>query len=49
MGFLVGLLLFYMSEEDVFWLLVVLFKGVVYVLMEGFYLVRLCIIDVILF
>lgn len=38
MGFLAGLLLLYMSEEDAFWLLVALLKGAVHVPMEGLYL-----------
>ena len=40
MGFLAGLLLMYMSEEDAFWLLVALLKGAVHAPMEGLYLVR---------
>jgi hypothetical protein len=40
MGFLVGLILLYMSEEDVFWLLVALLKGALHAPMEGLYLVR---------
>jgi hypothetical protein len=40
MGFLAGLLLLYMSEEDAFWLLVALLKGAVHAPMEGLYLVR---------
>lgn len=43
MGFLAGLLLLYMSEEDAFWLLVALLKGAVHVPMEGLYLVSLVI------
>ena len=43
MGFLAGLLLLYMSEEDAFWLLVALLKGAVHAPMEGLYLVRLSI------
>ncbi len=39
MGFLAGLLLLYMSEEDAFWLLVALLKGAVHSPMEGLYLV----------
>lgn len=42
MGFLAGLLLLYMSEEDAFWLLVALLKGAVHAPMEGLYLVRKC-------
>ncbi|MCI12859.1 Ypt/Rab-GAP domain of gyp1p superfamily protein, partial [Trifolium medium] len=38
MGFLAGLLLLYMSEEDAFWLLVALLKGAVHAPMEGLYL-----------
>lgn len=49
MGFLAGLLLLYMSEEDAFWLLVALLKGAVHAPMEGLYLVRLSIIGVIMF
>ena len=37
MGFLAGLLLLYMSEEDAFWLLVALLKGAVRAPMEGLY------------
>lgn len=39
MGFIAGLLLLYMSEEDAFWLLVALLKGAVNAPMEGLYLV----------
>lgn len=39
MGFIAGLLLLYMSEEDAFWLLVALLKGAVHAPMEGLYLV----------
>jgi len=55
MGFLAGLLLLYMSEEDAFWLLVALLKGAVHAPMEGLYqvihlyeelLVNICIIVV---
>ncbi|CAA6670081.1 unnamed protein product [Spirodela intermedia] len=41
MGFLAGLLLLYMSEEDAFWLLVALLKGAVHSPMEGLYQVGL--------
>jgi hypothetical protein len=37
MGFLAGLLLLYMSEEDAFWLIVALLKGAVHAPMEGLY------------
>ncbi|KAL5974435.1 hypothetical protein ACLOJK_031100 [Asimina triloba] len=37
MGFLAGLLLLYMSEEDAFWLLVALLKGAIHEPMEGLY------------
>jgi hypothetical protein len=40
MEFLARLFLLYMSEEDAFWLLVVLLKGVLHAPMEGLYLVR---------
>jgi hypothetical protein len=43
MGFLAGLLLLYMSEEDAFWLLVALLKGAVHAPMEGLYLVSYCV------
>ncbi|XP_017218576.1 uncharacterized protein LOC108196027 isoform X2 [Daucus carota subsp. sativus] len=38
MGFLAGLLLLYMCEEDAFWLIVALLKGAVHAPMEGLYL-----------
>ena len=41
MGFLAGLLLLYMCEEDAFWLIVALLKGAVHAPMEGLYLVIL--------
>jgi hypothetical protein len=44
MGFIAGLLLLYMSEEDAFWLLVALLKGAVHAPMEGLYHVSLLII-----
>ena len=37
MGFIAGLLLLYMSEEDAFWLLVALLKGAVHAPMVGLY------------
>ena len=37
MGFIAGLLLLYMSEEDAFWLIVALLKGAVHTPMEGLY------------
>jgi len=40
MGFIAGLLLLYMSEEDAFWMLVALLKGAVHAPIEGLYLVR---------
>lgn len=49
MGFLAGLLLLYMSEEDAFWLLVALLKGAVHAPMEGLYLVRPSIAGVVTF
>lgn len=49
MGFLAGLLLLYMSEEDVFWLLVALLKGAVHAPMEGLYLVGLPLVQQYLF
>lgn len=49
MGFLAGLLLLYMSEEDAFWLLVALLKGAVNAPMEGLYLVGLPLVQQYLF
>ncbi|KAF9587137.1 hypothetical protein IFM89_039654 [Coptis chinensis] len=49
MGFLAGLLLLYMSEEDAFWLLVALLKGAVQAPMEGLYLVGLPLVQQYLF
>jgi hypothetical protein len=40
MGFLAWLLLLYMSEEYVFWFLVVLLEGVLHAPVEGLCLVR---------
>lgn len=37
MGFIAGLLLLYMCEEDAFWTLVALLKGRVHPPMEGLY------------
>jgi len=39
-GFVAGLLLLYMSEEDALWMLVALLKGAVHAPIEGLYLVR---------
>ncbi|KAJ9682988.1 hypothetical protein PVL29_018823 [Vitis rotundifolia] len=49
MGFLAGLLLLYMSEEDAFWLMVALLKGAVHAPMEGLYLVGLPLVQQYLF
>eukprot|EP00249_Psilotum_nudum_P022439 c28518_g2_i6 orf=750-1991(+) len=49
MGFLAGLLLLYMSEEDAFWLLVALLKGTVHTPLEGLYLVGLPLVQQYLF
>ncbi|KAK7860433.1 uncharacterized protein LOC112010922 [Quercus suber] len=49
MGFLAGILLLYMSEEDAFWLLVALLKGAVHAPMEGLYLVGLPLVQQYLF
>ncbi|GAB2210878.1 hypothetical protein Droror1_Dr00016166 [Drosera rotundifolia] len=49
MGFIAGLLLLYMSEEDVFWLLVALLKGAVHAPMEGLYLAGLPLVQQYLF
>lgn len=49
MGFLAGLLLLYMSEEDAFWLMVALLKGAVNAPMEGLYLVGLPLVQQYLF
>ncbi|XP_027358966.1 EVI5-like protein isoform X2 [Abrus precatorius] len=49
MGFLAGLLLLYMSEEDAFWLLVALLKGAVHAPMEGLYLAGLPLVQQYLF
>lgn len=49
MGFLAGLLLLYMSEEDAFWLLVALLKGAVHAPMEGLYLEGLPLVQQYLF
>ena len=37
MGFIAGLLLLYMCEEDAFWMLVALLKGAVHPPLEGLY------------
>ncbi|KAG9138194.1 hypothetical protein Leryth_001417 [Lithospermum erythrorhizon] len=49
MGFIAGLLLLYMSEEDAFWLLVALLKGAVHAPMEGMYLAGLPLVQQYLF
>lgn len=49
MGFLAGLMLLYMSEEDAFWLLVALLKGAVHAPMEGLYQVGLPLVQQYLF
>ena len=49
MGFVAGLLLLYMSEEDAFWTLVALMKGKVHTPMEGLYLPGLPLIQQYLF
>ncbi|KAF9663926.1 hypothetical protein SADUNF_Sadunf17G0102800 [Salix dunnii] len=49
MGFLAGLLLLYMSEEDALWLLVALLKGVVHAPIEGLYQVGLPLVQQYLF
>ncbi|GAV60061.1 RabGAP-TBC domain-containing protein [Cephalotus follicularis] len=49
MGFLAGLLLLYMSEEDAFWLLVALLKGAVHAPMEGLYQLGLPLVQQYLF
>ncbi|KAL9231355.1 hypothetical protein vseg_006592 [Gypsophila vaccaria] len=49
MGFIAGLLLLYMSEEDAFWLLVALLKGAVHSPMEGLYLSGLPLVQQYLF
>ncbi|KAG6743068.1 hypothetical protein POTOM_054013 [Populus tomentosa] len=49
MGFLAGLLLLYMSEEDAFWLLAALLKGAVHAPMEGLYQVGLPLVQQYLF
>ncbi|KMZ64904.1 hypothetical protein ZOSMA_345G00210 [Zostera marina] len=49
MGFVAGLLLLYMSEEDAFWLVVALLKGAVHAPMEGLYQVGLPLVQQYLF
>lgn len=49
MGFLAGLMLLYMSEEDAFWLMVALLKGAVHAPMEGLYQVGLPLVQQYLF
>lgn len=51
MGFIAGLLLLYMAEEDAFWTLVALLKGRKHTALEGMYqeglpLLRLCMFQV---
>ncbi|KAJ8775174.1 hypothetical protein K2173_020178 [Erythroxylum novogranatense] len=49
MGFLAGLLLLYMSEDDAFWSLVALLKGAVHAPMEGLYQVGMPLVQQYLF
>ncbi|CAI5929144.1 unnamed protein product [Closterium sp. NIES-64] len=49
MGFIAGLMLLYMAEEDAFWLLVALMKGANHTSLEGIFLVGLPLVQQYLF